>query len=77
MAIHEYCKFFRTFILKKTLKEFSESILESVGDSVSISSISNFENGRSSNIRYLEYYYKMANDEQRATFRNGLRSVWG
>lgn len=73
MNIHEYCKYFRTFILRKTLKEMKEYVEDVLDVDVSTSSISSFENGRSTNLKYLYYYYNMCNnEEQKQRFKNSL-----
>lgn len=72
MTVNEYCKYFRTFILKITLKEFTEQIKEKLNEEISISSVTSFENARSSNLKYLRYYYQIANEESKKIFRSGL-----
>lgn len=72
MTVNEYCKYFRTFILKITLKEFTEQIKEKLNEEISISSVTSFENARSSNLKYLRYYYQIADEENQKIFKSEL-----
>lgn len=67
-TINEFCKLFRKNVLKLTLKELSEKT------GIKMSSLSSFENGRSSNLKYIHIYFEVANDEQKEYFRKNLFS---
>ena len=58
MTLQEYCKYYRMFILKMTLKELVERVKEETGEEVNISSVSSFENSRSTNMKYILYLRK-------------------
>lgn len=75
MTIQEYCKYYRTFILKITLKELVQRVKEETGEEVNISSISSFENNRSSNIKYILYYLSVSNEEQGEFFTDNLKQI--
>ena len=73
MTLQEYCKYYRTFILKITLKELVKRVKEEMGEDVSISSVSSFENNRSTNIKYVIYY--ISTEEQIKFFTDNLKQV--
>lgn len=75
MTLQEYCKYYRTFILKITLKEMVKRVKGEVGEDVSISSISSFENNRSTNIKYVIYYLSISTEEQIKYFTDNLKLV--
>ena len=61
-----FCKYFRSEVLKLTLQEMSEKV------NVNNSTLSSFENGRSTNYNHLIKYYKCGDEEQKAFFRENL-----
>lgn len=61
-----FCKFFRSEVLNLTLEEFSEQV------GVKVTTISSFENGRSTNLKHLKNYVKLADKEQEQFFRKAL-----
>lgn len=73
MTIHDYCKYYRTFILKITLKELVEMVKEKTGEDVKVSSVSSFENRRSTNIKYIKYYLAISTEEQSKFFTDNLK----
>ena len=75
MTLQEYCKYYRMFILKMTLKELVERVKEETGEEVNISSVSSFENSRSTNMKYILYYLSISNDEQLDYFTDNLKQV--
>ena len=75
MTLQEYCKYYRMFILKMTLKELVQRVKEETGEEVSISSVSSFENSRSTNMKYILYYLSVANDEQLDFFTDNLKQI--
>ena len=75
MTIHEYCKYYRTFILKITLKELVERVKEQTGEDIKVSSVSSFENGRSTNIKYIMFYLSISTEEQTDYFTNNLKRL--
>lgn len=75
MNIHDFCKYYRTFILKITLKELTERVKEQTGEDVTVSSVSSFENGRSTNIKYIRYYLTVSTEEQANYFTDNLKKV--
>ena len=75
MTLQEYCKYYRMFILNMTLKELVERVKEETGEDVNISSVSSFENNRSTNMKYILYYLSVANEEQLNFFTDNLKQV--
>ena len=75
MNIHDYCKYYRTFILKITLKELVERVKDQTGEDVTVSSVSSFENGRSTNIKYIKYYLSISTEEQANYFTDNLKQA--
>ena len=75
MTLQEYCKYYRMFILKMTLKELVERVKEETGEDVNISSVSSFENSRSTNMKYILYYLSVANEEQLDFFTDNLKQI--
>lgn len=64
--IGKFCKYYRSEILKLTLDEMSKNV------NVKKSTLSSFENGRSTNYKHLNKYYECGTDEQRKFFRENL-----
>lgn len=64
--VGKFCKFFRMEILKITLEDLS------FRTGVNITTLSSFENGRSSNYKHLIKYYNCGNEEQKQFFRDNL-----
>lgn len=75
MTLQEYCKYYRTYTLKMTLKELVERVKEEIGEDLSISSVSSFENNRSTNIKYVLYYLSISTEEQVKFFTDNLKQV--
>jgi len=67
-SVNEFCKLFRMNILKLSLQEVSEIT------GIKLSTLSSFENGRSSNLKYINVYYSLGNEEQKEYFKNNLFS---
>lgn len=67
-SVNEFCKLFRMNILKLSLKEVSKIT------GIKLSTLSSFENGRSNNLKYINIYYSLGNEEQREYFKNSLFS---
>jgi len=70
--INTYCKYFRQYVMNLTLEEFSIKIRKLFKETVSPSSISSFENGRSSNLKYISYYYKLLDETNQQHFKKTL-----
>ena len=70
--INTYCKYFRQYVMNLTLEEFSVKIQKLFKEKVSPSSISSFENGRSSNLKYISYYYKLLDENNQKHFKKTL-----
>lgn len=68
--IGKFCKYFRSEILKMTLNEMSNNV------NIKITTLSSFENGRSTNYNHLIRYYRLGDDEQKKFFRDNL-PLWG
>ena len=64
--IGEFCKMYRTYILKITLDEMSKIT------GVKVPTISSFENGRSTNAKHIEMYYNLSSDKQKIFFKNNI-----
>ena len=64
--IGKFCKYFRSELLNLTLNEMSNKV------NINISTLSSFENGRSTNLNHLIRYYRMGNEEQKKFFRENL-----
>lgn len=65
--IGEFCKMYRTHILKLTLKEMSALT------GINLQTISSFENGRSTNSEHIAMYYNLSkSDEERKFFKNNI-----
>lgn len=75
MNVQEFCKYYRMFILKMTLKEFVERVNEETGEKANISSVSSFENNRSTNMKYITYYLSISNDDQSKFFMDNLKEI--
>lgn len=65
-SIGEFCKMYRTYILKLTLDEMSKL------SGVKVPTISSFENGRSTNAKHIEMYYNLSTKEQKIFFKNNI-----
>lgn len=64
--IGKFCKYFRSEVLNLTLFELSEKV------NVKTTTLSSFENGRSTNYTHLNKYYSCGNEEQKVFFRENL-----
>lgn len=64
--ISKFCKYYRIEILNLTLEQMSEKV------GVKKTTLSSFENGRSTNYNHLIKYYECGNDDQKQFFRNYL-----
>lgn len=64
--IGKFCKYFRSEVLNLTLQEMSDKV------NVKNSTLSSFENGRSSNFSHVSKYYNCGNGKQRDFFRENL-----
>lgn len=64
--VGRFCKVFRSEILKMTLEELSEKT------GTKVTTLSSFENGRSTNYNHLSKYYDCGNVDQKQFFRNYL-----
>lgn len=64
--IGTFCKYFRSEVLNLTLQEMSELV------NVKYTTLSSFENGRSTNYNHLIKYYECGNDEEKQFFRENL-----
>ena len=61
--IGKFCKYFRSEVLNLTLTEMSDKV------NVKNSTLSSFENGRSTNYNHVIKYYNCGDDEQKTFFR--------
>ena len=64
--IGKFCKYFRSEILNITLHEMSDMV------DVKITTLSSFENGRSTNYNHLIKYYRLGDDKEKKFFRENL-----
>lgn len=64
--IGKFCKYFRSEVLNFTLNEMSNKV------NINTSTLSSFENGRSTNYNHLIRYYRLGNEEQKKFFRENL-----
>ena len=64
--IGKFCKYFRSEVLNLTLTEMSKKV------NVKNSTLSSFENGRSTNYNHVIKYYICGDDEQKTFFRENL-----
>ena len=64
--IGKFCKYFRSEVLNLTLTEMSDKV------NVKNSTLSSFENGRSTNYNHVIKYYKCGDDEQKTFFRKNF-----
>lgn len=64
--IGKFCKYFRSEILNMTLHEMGGKV------NIKLSTLSSFENGRSTNYNHLLKYYSLGNDDQKKFFRENL-----
>lgn len=64
--IGKFCKYFRSEVLNITLNEMSKIV------NVKDTTLSSFENGRSTNYNHLIKYYNCGNEEQKKFFRENL-----
>ena len=67
--VGEFCKDLRTHTLKLTLKEFCNKT------SYKISTLSAFENGRSSNMKILFSYLNMVDKKDRMNYLNEVANI--
>ena len=67
--IGDLCSMFRTQVLKLTLAELSEK------SGVKLSTLSAFENGRSTNLTHIGWYLASANNEQKTIFTNHFNDI--
>ena len=63
------CRWFRMEILGFTLAEICQ------GTGVKVGTLSNFEQGRSTNITHLYYYLDKSNNEQKLILTNEINKV--
>jgi len=68
-SVNEFCKLFRMNVLKLSLREVSEIT------GIKLSTLSSFENGRSSNLKHILVYYSLGNEEQREYFKTNLLDI--
>ena len=64
--VGKFCKYFRTELLNLTLEELSEKT------GVKKTTLSSFENGRSTNYTHIIKYYNCGTDEQKQFFRDNI-----
>ena len=64
--VGQFCRYFRSEVLNLTLQEMSDKV------NVKNSTLSSFENGRSTNLSHINKYYKCGNVKQREFFRENL-----
>lgn len=64
--VGQFCRYFRSEVLNLTLTEMSDKV------NVKNSTLSSFENGRSTNLEHIHNYYKCGDEEQRKFFRENL-----
>ena len=64
--VGKFCKVFRNEVLKMTLEELSEKT------GVKKTTLSSFENGRSTNYTHIIKYYNCGTDEQKQFFRDNI-----
>ena len=67
--VGQLCAMFRTQVLKITLNELSNKT------GVKISTLSAFENGRSTNITHIGWYLATANNEQKTIFTKHFNDI--
>lgn len=60
---------FRTQVLKITLRELSDK------SGVKLSTLSAFENGRSTNLTHIGWYLAVANNEQKTIFTTHFNNI--
>lgn len=65
-SVGQFCKMYRVHILNLTLEEMSKL------SGVKVPTISSFENGRSTNVKHIQMYYNISNDEQKIFFKNNI-----
>ena len=63
------CRWFRLEVLELTLAEVCE------GTGVKVGTLSNFEQGRSTNITHLYYYLDKSNNQQKTILTDEINSV--
>ena len=64
--VGQFCRYFRSEVLNLTLQEMSDKV------NVKNSTLSSFENGRSTNFSHIHKYYNCGDDDQKAFFRENL-----
>lgn len=67
--IGDLCSMFRTQVLKITLDELSKI------SGVKLSTLSAFENGRSTNLTHIGWYLASANNEQKTIFTKHFNDI--
>lgn len=64
--VGQFCRYFRSEVLNLTLQEMSDKV------NVKNSTLSSFENGRSTNFSHIINYYSCGDGKQREFFRENL-----
>ena len=64
--VGQFCRYFRSEVLNLTLQEMSDKV------NVKNSTLSSFENGRSTNFSHISKYYNCGDRNQREFFRENL-----
>ena len=64
--IGKFCKYFRSEVLNLTLTEMSTKV------NIKNTTLSSFENGRSTNYKHIIGYYSCGTEEQKTFFRENL-----
>ena len=64
--VGQFCRYFRSEVLNLTLQEMSDKV------NVKNSTLSSFENGRSTNLSHIKKYYNCGDGKQREFFRENL-----
>lgn len=65
-SVGEFCKRYRRYLLELSLKDMEKLT------GVKISTISSFENGRSTNLEHLQLYLNLSNEQQKEYFRKHI-----
>ena len=64
--VGQFCRYFRSEVLNLTLEEMSKKV------NVKTSTLSSFENGRSTNLWHINKYYNCGDGDQREFFRENI-----
>ena len=64
--VGQFCRYFRSEVLNLTLEEMSKKV------NVKNSTLSSFENGRSTNLGHIHKYYNCGDGKQREFFRENI-----